>query len=221
MELIRLKQIAYKYGTNEVLKEVNLTIHSGDFIVLSGENGAGKTTLLQVISGIFQPIKGEIFYREKELNWNSEKVRDRFRKEKIGVVSQDFSLLYDKKVAGNIALSLQAQGVPSRIIKKRVQEVLQEMNISDLADNYPNTLSGGQCQKVAIARALVKKPEILLADEPTASLDSYSKEEILSIFLELSNKGIAVVIATHEEKILKMASQVYRIQNGFLYDIFS
>lgn len=217
MELIRLEQIAYRFGMNEVLKEVNLTIHSGDFIALLGENGAGKTTLLQIISGIFQPIKGTVFYQGKKLNWNSEKVRDQFRREKIGVVSQDFSLLYDKKVAGNIGLSLQAQGVSNRIIKKRVKEVLQEINISDLADRYPNTLSGGQCQKVAIARALVKKPELLLADEPTASLDSRSKEEILSIFVELANRGIAVVAATHEEKTLQMANQIYHIQNGILY----
>lgn len=217
MEIICLEHIAHKFGVNEVLKDINLTVCAGDFIVPLGENGTGKSTLLHIIAGMLSPIKGAISYKGEKLDLNCEKVRDQFRKEKIGMVSQDFSLLYDMKVANNIALSLQAKKIPKSMIKKRVKEIMNEIHILDLADRYPDTLSGGQCQKVAIARALVKKPEILLADEPTASLDSYNKEDILSIFLELANKGIAVIVATHEEKIVQMASQVYMIRDGILH----
>lgn len=216
MEIISLEHIEYAYGKNKILKDINLKINSGDYITITGKNGVGKSTLLNIIACMLKPSCGKIFYKNEPFDFNLLKNRENFRREKVGIISQDFSLLYDMNVEENISLSLKPLNIPQKIIRDEVKNIMQELNILHLSPKYPSNLSGGECQKVAIARALVKRPEIILADEPTASLDFDSEGEILEILQKLASKGIALVVVTHEEKIIKNSQKVYRMYDGIL-----
>ena len=216
MEIIRIEGIRHAYEKKEILKGITLSIDNSDLIAITGENGSGKTTLLNIIALLIKPNSGQIYYGDKLLDLSKNKERDEYRRERIGIVSQDFSLIYDLNVFDNIALSLQAQRLSAKVIKQRVNQTITELGLENLSKKYPGALSGGECQKVAIARALVKGPELILADELTASLDTENKTEIIKLLLKLSKKDIAIVIVTHDKEVLSFMSKVYLIQEGKL-----
>lgn len=216
MEILRIENIEKSYGNRTILNKVTLCIHTNEVMIVSGENGAGKSTLLNIISMLMKPDNGMIYFKGKCLDWSKDKVRDTYRRDHIGIITQDFSLLYDKSVFDNIALSLHAQKYKEKIIKDSVQRVVTELGITHLADKFPDELSGGECQKVAIARALVKKPDIILADEPTASLDQQNRDGIMKIMRELAQQGIAVVMVTHDINISQYADKFYTLRDNLL-----
>lgn len=217
MEICSLKNISFRYQKNMVLENVSLKLHLGNFIAIAGENGAGKSTLLNIISGMLSPTSGTVFYKSMPLT--TRKSKEWMRREKLGIIPQDYSLLYDMRVAENIGLPLKAQKISNKVVKETVKNLMSEMGILHIAQKYPDSLSGGESQKVAIARALIKSPELLLADEPTASLDIESKKEILSIFKRMICNEMCILVVTHEKEILDMADKVYYIQDGNLLNI--
>lgn len=211
MEIIQLKNIYKSYGFQNIINDLSLNVYSKELLAIIGDNGAGKSTLLNIISLILPPDSGKIIFYDKEINWKSDRERDQYRREKIGVITQDFALIYDKTVFDNIALSLHALKYPKNKIRSKVEAILDIMEIKHLSNKYPHELSGGESQKTAIARALVKEPEIILADEPTASLDSSSRKEILCLLKKLTHQGMAIVLVSHDKEAVQYADRVIKL----------
>ena len=195
------------------LQDLTFTIDKGEFVFICGPTGAGKTTLLKMIYKDVEPSRGTI----KVLNQNLRDIKKNdipgFRR-KIGVVFQDFKLLQDRTLEENVAFSLEVTNTPPREVRKKLMEILTYLRLSHKKYAYPYQLSGGEQQKVAIARALVRDPYILLADEPTGNLDARSSEDITNILLDVNYRGTTVVMATHSISLVKkMRKRMLRIED--------
>ncbi len=200
------------------LKDINLTIKKGEFVYIVGPSGAGKSTLLRHIYFDLFPDKGDVIVA----GFSSLVVRKQDIpgiRRKIGVIFQDFKLLKDKNVFENVAFALEVTGTPRRKIKEMVLNALGEVGISHKRHAFPYQLSGGEQQKVAIARAIVREPVILLADEPTGNIDVEGSQEILNILKEINTKGTVIVIATHQlDLIKKYPRRVIKIEEGCIVE---
>ncbi len=197
------------------LENVTFEIDKGEFVFIIGPTGAGKTTLLSHIYFKEFPTSGEV----KVLGYSSNDIKKHeipFLRRKIGVIFQDFKLLYDRNVLKNVTIALEVTGVSSSVAKKRAIEILGELGMADKATKMPNELSGGEGQKVAIARALVREPFILLADEPTGNIDPDSADEILNILKRVNDRGTTVIVATHNYTFLNkvVKKRVISLQSG-------
>jgi len=195
------------------LRDLTFAIDKGEFVFICGPTGAGKTTLLKMIYKDVEPSRGTI----KVLNHNLRDIKKNdipsFRR-KIGVVFQDFKLLQDRTLEENVAFSLEVTNTPPREVRKKLMEILTYLRLSHKKYAYPYQLSGGEQQKVAIARALVRDPYILLADEPTGNLDARSSEDITNILLDVNYRGTTVVMATHSISLVKkMRKRMLRIED--------
>jgi len=195
------------------LQDITFDVGKGEFVFICGSTGAGKTTLLKMIYKDEEPTRGAI----KVLNQNLKDLRKReipkFRR-KIGVVFQDFKLLQDRTLEENVAFSLEVTDTPPREIRKKLMETLTYLRLSHKKYAFPYQLSGGEQQKVAIARALVRDPYILLADEPTGNLDARSSEDITNILLDINYRGTTVLMATHSISLVKkMKKRMLRIED--------
>jgi cell division transport system ATP-binding protein len=195
------------------LQDLTFTIDKGEFVFICGPTGAGKTTLLKMVYKDVEPSRGTI----KVLNQNLRDIKKNdipgFRR-KIGVVFQDFKLLQDRTLEENVAFSLEVTNTPPREVRKKLMEILTYLRLSHKKYAYPYQLSGGEQQKVAIARALVRDPYILLADEPTGNLDAKSSEDITNILLDVNYRGTTVVMATHSISLVKkMRKRMLRIED--------
>jgi len=195
------------------LQDLTFTIDKGEFVFICGPTGAGKTTLLKMVYKDVEPSRGTI----KVLNQNLRDIKKNdipgFRR-KIGVVFQDFKLLQDRTLEENVAFSLEVTNTPPREVRKKLMEILTYLRLSHKKYAYPYQLSGGEQQKVAIARALVRDPYILLADEPTGNLDARSSEDITNILLDVNYRGTTVVMATHSISLVKkMRKRMLRIED--------
>lgn len=204
--MISFQDVSKIYGDSWVaLKDINLNINKGEFVFIQGPTGAGKTTLLKLIYREELPTKGEVIIANRKLRNLSAKEIPNLRRH-IGIVFQDFKLLLDRTVYENLEFALAAISFPWAKMEEVIIKTLTQLGIGNKLDNYPHQLSGGEQQKVAIARALAKDPEIILADEPTGNIDPESAEEIIKIFLDLSLQGKIIVMATHNTewpKVLK------------------
>jgi putative ABC transport system ATP-binding protein len=222
MKVIRLQNVNkyfYKDEPREVhaLVDINLIIEDGEFTLFSGPSGCGKTTLLNAIGALDTIDSGKIFLDELEISSLNEKERTRIRLNKMGFVFQAYNLVPVLSVEENIGFIMKLQGFSDTQIKERVQEVASLLKIDNKLQSLPNTLSGGQQQRVAVARAVASKPKIILADEPTANLDSKNSQTLIEMMLELNEKeGISVVFASHDELIKESVRRIVRLEDGML-----
>ncbi|MEW6409398.1 MAG: cell division ATP-binding protein FtsE [Nitrospirota bacterium] len=205
-----------KYYNEEVsaLRDINLRVEKGELVFLTGPSGAGKTTLLKLIYCAERPEEGQIFVA----GWDVAKLRRRsipYLRRNIGVVFQDFKLLQKKTVFENIAFALRVMGTSHKEIKRRVPQVLKLVGLSHKMDSFPQHLSGGEQQKLVIARAVVNEPAVLLADEPTGNLDVERSLEIINLFREINIRGTTVLIATHNQGLIQQfKSRVITLNKG-------
>lgn len=184
------------------LQDITFFIEKGEFVFINGPTGAGKSTLLKLIYKDEEPTKGTIKVLDENLRFLKKKHIPRLRR-KIGVIFQDFKLLQDRTLEENVAFSLEVTDTTPRDLRKKMMEILTYLRLSHKKFSYPYQLSGGEQQKVAIARALVRDPYILLADEPTGNLDVKSSQEIIDILCDVNYKGTTVLMATHDLKLAK------------------
>lgn len=195
--MIELKHITKVYGNFKALDDVSLTIKDGEIYGIVGQSGAGKSTLVRCINMLEPPTTGEVLINGKDMMKLS-KAELRSERKGIGMIFQHFNLLSSRTVAGNIAFPLELANVPKAEQKKRIDDILEMVGLTEYKDKYPAQLSGGQKQRVAIARALAMEPEVLLFDEPTSALDPQMVGEVLAVMRTLAKEGITMIIVTHE-----------------------
>jgi len=223
MELLKVKQLQKTYVTKQnqypvqALKEIDFAVEKGEFIAVMGESGSGKSTLLNLLATLDKPTSGEIFLSSKPLSEISEKDAARFRREHIGFVFQEFHLLDTLNIRDNIFLPLVLSNVPYQEMKQELASLVRKLKIEDLLEKFPFELSGGQKQRVAILRALITKPEIVLADEPTGALDSHNSENLLNLFSEVNKQGQTILMVTHSALAASYANRVLFIKDGQIF----
>ena len=200
-----------------MLKGINLHINKGEMVSIVGPSGAGKTTLLQIIGTLDKPDSGNIIIEGTDVSQLSTKKLSEFRNQHIGFVFQFHQLLPEFTAIENIMIPAFIAGVSRNKAKERAEELLALMGLSDRADHKPNQLSGGEKQRVAVARALVNNPAVVLADEPSGSLDSKNKAELHQLFFELRDKlGQTFVIVTHDEELAKLTDRTIHMKDGVI-----
>ena len=221
MEVANLTDVKRTYKIGEVethaLQGVSLTIESGEFTALVGPSGSGKTTLLQLIGCLDQPTSGKVVINGKETTGLSRNQRADLRKGTIGFVFQFFALIPTLTAYENVEMPLLLNGKSPAERKKRVMELLEAIDMANRADHRPDQLSGGQQQRVAVARALASDPTMILADEPTANLDTENGEQVMGIMQKLNEEtGTTFVFATHDPRVIKYARRVVTLQDGLI-----
>lgn len=215
--MIELSHVFKRYPSgNEALNDVSFSLAKGEMAFLTGHSGAGKSTLLKLISLIEQPTRGQIMVNNHNLNRLSRKRIPYFRRE-IGVVFQDNKLLNDRTIFDNVALPLVVAGITGDDMRKRVQAALDKVGLLTRARSYPLTLSGGEQQRVGIARAITHRPVLLIADEPTGNLDAAMSDDIIDLFRDFNDHGVTVLIATHELRhIARLQKRVIALGRGHM-----
>ena len=215
--MIIMEDVTKTYASGSdvpALNGINLHIQEGEFVFIVGKSGSGKSTLIKLLLKELDPTSGKIYVNKKYLNKLTRKKLPYLRRD-IGVVFQDFRLLKDRNVYENVAFAQRVIGRPTRVIRKRVPEVLQEVGLAGKYKAYPDELSGGEQQRVALARALVNRPDILLADEPTGNLDPKTSEEIMALMEQINDRGTTVLVVTHDKDIVNaMRKRVVTMHNG-------
>lgn len=200
----------------EVLKDVNLDLEEGEFTVIDGASGSGKTTLLNIIGGIDKPTSGSIMVFDENIEDKNEDFMATFRCKSIGFVFQSYNLISTLTMAENVAFPMEWLRKPQEQIEKRVEELLDIVGLRHRAEHFPYQLSGGEQQRVAFARALANDPPLLLVDEPTGNLDTTTSLKIIDILGKLKGDGKTIIVATHDDRIFKLADQKLRLEDGKL-----
>lgn len=218
MSVIRIEGLSKSYQTSAglfpALKDVNLTIKSGEFVAIMGPSGSGKSTFMNLLGCLDAPTVGSYALDGRPVASLDRDELALLRNHTIGFVFQGFNLLPRMSLRDNVALPLIYSGIEPAERRRRADEMLAKVGLSDKADSLPNQISGGQQQRVAIARALVNKPRLLLADEPTGNLDSRTGEEIMALFDALNHEGITIVLVTHEADIAQHAMRQVHFHDG-------
>lgn len=220
IELNRINK-SYRVGKHKlhVLKDLSLKIGKGELVSVMGPSGSGKSTLLNILGILDDHDSGEYLLGGNKIKKLSEKQAAIYRNQFIGFVFQSFHLLSFKSAAENIMLPLYYRGVKRAERKKLAYEYLERVGLRDWADHLPSELSGGQNQRIAIARALITKPKIILADEPTGNLDSETSAEIMRLFKEVNKEGITVLIVTHDDEVAAQADRTIVLKDGVIQQI--
>lgn len=201
--------------TTQVLKGIDLTVEQGEFVAIMGRSGAGKSTLLYQMSLLDTPTSGSMKLDGRVVDNFSNSEKTKFRLHELGYVFQDYSLLPELTALENIMVPLLMQGMSKANAAKRAREVLESVNLGHREGNLPSELSGGEQQRVSIARAITHKPKIIFADEPTANLDTFSSRLVMDIFRKLNKEdGLTIVMVTHEEEYGKLADRIIRLSDG-------
>jgi len=208
----------YSRGKTEVpvLKNICLEVEKGEYLAIMGPSGSGKTTLMNLIGCLDVPSEGSYLLDGQDIGSMSDNALAEIRNKYIGFVFQNFYLLPKMSALDNVALPLLYAGVPQKERRARAAEALKSVGLEDRMNFMPNQLSGGQCQRVAIARAMVTEPQLLLADEPTGALDTASGNQIMDIFRSLSEKGMTIIMITHEPSVAARADKTWHILDGCL-----
>jgi len=210
VNLVEIKKICKNYGRVKALKNVSLIIKKGEFIMIVGKSGSGKSTLLHSIAGIDDVSRGNIIIDKTNISKLKNKDLTFFRRDNIGMVYQAYNLLPNLNVKENILL-------PTYITKRNpenFEEIINTLDLADKLDNMPDELSGGEKQRVAIGRALINKPKIILADEPTGNLDKKTAEEIMNLLKKFNQMGQTIIMVTHNTELLKYATRIIKINDG-------
>ena len=221
MSLVAIENLNIELSGKNILTDINLIIEKGEMTFLIGKTGSGKTTLIKSLYGDISIKNSKKF---EIVDFNLKEIKDYqipFLRRRIGIVFQDFKLLDDRSIFKNLEFVLKATGwTDNNKIEDRILEVLHMVGIEINLDTYPSKLSGGEQQRIAIARALLNNPELIIADEPTGNLDPETSIEIISLFEKLNNLGITMVIATHDYNlILKLPGKIYRCENKKLFEV--
>ncbi len=201
-----------------VLKNISLSVENGDYIAIMGPSGSGKTTLMNIIGCLDVPTSGTYILNGQDLGKCNDNQLAEVRNKEIGFVFQSFHLLPKLNAVENVALPLLYAGVPKKERLERAAAALETVGLGDRLNFKPNQLSGGQCQRTAIARAIVGSPKLLLADEPTGALDTLSGDQVMEIFDMLHKKGSTIIMITHEPAIARRANRIYHILDGEIRD---
>lgn len=221
LEVNNLKKIyTTRFGGNPVqaLTNVSFSIEQGEYVAIMGESGSGKTTLLNILASLDKPTSGEVLLNSKNIVSINEKEISAFRRDNLGFVFQDFNLLDTFSIQDNIFLPLVLAGKQYNEMSAKLKPISKRLEIDDILNKYPYEVSGGQKQRTAIARALITNPKIILADEPTGSLDSRSSDGLLKLFNEINNNdGQTILMVTHSVKAASHAKRVLFIKDGSIY----
>lgn len=215
--MIEIKNITKSFGSLQVLKGIDLTINKGEVVSIVGPSGAGKTTLLQIIGTLDRPDSGSVCIDSIDVTTLSQKQLSDFRNRHLGFVFQFHQLLPEFTALENIMIPAYIAGRSKKEAKERAEELLQFMGLSDRAHHKPAELSGGEKQRVAVARALVNNPAVILADEPSGSLDTKNKQELHQLFFDLRDKfGQTFIIVTHDEELATLTDRTIHMKDGLL-----
>lgn len=217
--MIEIKGITKSFGSLQVLKNIDLCIEKGEIVSIVGPSGAGKTTLLQILGTLDKPDSGSVVVDGIETNKLSANKLSEFRNKHLGCVFQFHQLLPEFTAIENIMIPAYIAGMKPKEARNRAEELLEFMGLSDRATHKPNELSGGEKQRVAVARALMNNPAVILADEPSGSLDTKNKEELHKLFFELRDKfGQTFVIVTHDETLATLTDRTIHLKDGKIMD---
>jgi len=217
-EIIKLSKIKKKFITSKrditVLKNVNLKINRGDMVSLTGQSGSGKSTLLHIIALLDKPTSGEVFFKCKSLSKSTDKEKDTVRQKGISIIYQQNNLLTDFTALENVMMPLLNIGFSTKNASLKASKILSSVNLSQRTTHFPSELSGGEQQRVAVARAIITEPDLILADEPTGSLDRKTSKEIFSLFRKLKSKNRAILYATHNRDLSNNADYKLNLIDG-------
>ncbi len=213
--MISVSDIHKSFGSLEVLKGIDVTIKKGEIVTIVGTSGAGKTTLLQIIGTLMNADRGKILFNDTEINRLNEKEIAAFRNRNIGFVFQFHHLLPEFTALENICIPAFIAKTPKLQTEQRARELLEFLNLSHRAEHKPNELSGGEQQRVAVARALINSPSVILADEPSGNLDTHNKEELHKLFFDLRKRfDQTFVIVTHDKELAAMSDRMLTMKDG-------
>lgn len=214
--MLTFTNISKAYGSQQTLKDVNLTIYPQEFVLLIGPSGAGKSTLMHLLLGAQKPTTGSIQIDGTHIENLDTATMQEYRR-MIGMVFQDYKLLPQKTVFENVSFAMEVCGEEDLDIEKRVNAVLEKVNLLHKSTNYPDELSGGEKQRTALARALVHKPKLLVADEPTGNLDPDSAMQMVELLKRINEEGVTVILATHNQEIVdSLKTRVIKIEDGMI-----
>lgn len=220
LEVNNLKKVyTTRFGGNQVqaLSNLNFSVEEGEYVAIMGESGSGKTTLLNILAALDKPTAGEVLLNGKNIVKIREKEISQFRRENLGFVFQDFNLLDNFSLKDNIFLPLVLSGVPVQEMEKSIAPIAEKLGIAELLEKYPYEVSGGQKQRAAVARALITKPQLILADEPTGALDSKATDSLLRLFNSINDDGQTILMVTHSTKAASHAKRVLFIKDGEVF----
>jgi putative ABC transport system ATP-binding protein len=219
--IVNLQEVTKDYGQGQALthalRGVNLAIEAGEFTAMAGPSGSGKSTLLNIIGGLDRPTSGRVEVDGREISDLSNTELGLLRRDRLGFIFQSYNLIPVLTALENAEYVLMLQGIPTAERRARVREVLAEVGLEGLENRYPRQLSGGQQQRVAIARAIVSQPALVLADEPTANVDSKTGKALLDLMHRLNEeKGVTFFFSTHEEAVMKRARRLLQLEDGII-----
>lgn len=220
LEVSNLKKIyTTRFGASQVqaLSNISFSVEEGEYVAIMGESGSGKTTLLNILAALDQPTDGEVILNGKKLQFVREKEIAAFRRKHLGFVFQDFNLLDNFNLRDNIYLPLVLSDTKYAEMEARLEPLAKKLGISQLLDKFPYEVSGGQKQRVAVARALITRPELILADEPTGALDSKATDSLLNLFGQINREGQTILMVTHSTKAASHAGRVLFIKDGEVF----
>lgn len=207
------KVFYYKKKKIFALDHFNLSVAQNDMVAIMGQSGSGKSTLLNIAGGILKQTEGKYYFLGEDMD-KTETETAKFRNQNIGFILQHFALIHDQTAFYNISLPLKYKKIGKNEIKEKVQAVADSLGISDKLGMFPHMLSGGECQRIAIARAIISNPKVILADEPTGSLDYENKNEVLRILDRLNQNGTTILLSTHDPSVAEVCKRKVMIQNG-------